>query len=406
VNSSLLELGQSNGKKTRQILTRSAVWAIIGFALLGHQSFALVGADAFALHALIPVVAQGPCLNSLVMSPREKQQCMSWTRHETAGVAYDSVYSRLLIGGMDRKLHILDAQSGNHLKTLTLASPLLGTPVIDGEHLFLGQEDGFVSSYALEGLVPKWQVSTDGGIRSPIVAYADRVIVLTGAGTLYAFSREDGQILWTKKRPLPTKMILRTEARPLIYTDKSDGKAMLAIGHASGHLQVYELETGEVAFESFLGDSKFAFPDVVADVQEVGGLLAAASYNNGLMMIDPETRTQLFRIPETGLTRLLVQGNTIYAAGAGKVIAVDAKSGKILWRFIFDQGSPTRLKLVTGDRIAFGSERGGLFILDRNFGRPLQVLGSEAGYSGEFGLSTDFLYALSRSGTLYLYQSR
>ena len=104
------------------------------------------------------------------------------------------------------------------------------------------------------------------------------------------------------------------------------------------------------------------------------------------------------------MTRLIVEGNTVYAGGAAKVIAVDARSGKLLWSFLFDNGSPTRL-VILGDRLVFGSDRGGLFVLDRYFGKALQVLGSESGFGGDLIATSEFLYALSRSGTFYLYQN-
>jgi outer membrane protein assembly factor BamB len=89
----------------------------------------------------------------------------------------------------------------------------------------------------------------------------------------------------------------------------------------------------------------------------------------------------------------------VVAAGPGKILGLDATDGKVLWRFTFSKGAPTRIA-VKGGRVHVASDRGSLFVLDLSSGRPLQYFGSGLGFAADLELWNDMLFATTTAGVV------
>jgi outer membrane protein assembly factor BamB len=177
----------------------------------------------------------------------------------------------------------------------------------------------------------------------------------------------------------------------------------LYVGHADGRLSVLDRETGGRLEELDLsrGDT---FGDIDADplVHRIDGLtrVIVASHTRGIAALDPRTHGETWRNAEPGIVRLANGGTPmLVAAGAGKVLGLDARTGQTRWRFTFRKGAPTRLA-VQGGRVHVGSDRGALYVLDLFSGRPLQYAGSGLGLAADVDLGGDMLFYTSTSGAV------
>jgi len=370
---------------------------------------ALAGATPEARQVYAPtwmttVVEVGPCALSVVMPASEAERCASWTRRESSGPAFHPGLGVIVTGGSDKQLRALDATSGKKLWTRPSPGAVVAQPVIDAESAYAGTDDARVVRVDVASGRERWVAAVDAEVTEPVVVHDDAVFVVTGADSTYALSKETGEALWVHKHPLPRAITLRGQGRPLpLDVQTFEGLSRrLYVGHATGRLTVLDRTDGRVLTELDLsrGDT---FGDLDADPvfhPAGGGRVIVASQTRGIVAVDPKSHVETWRTGEAGITRLATGGTgLVIAAGAGKVVALDAATGASRWRFTFEKGAPTRI-VVKGGRVHVGSDRGALYILDLFSGRPLQYAGSAVGVAGDLALWQDMLFYTSTAGRL------
>lgn len=370
---------------------------------------ALAGASPEARQVYAPtwmttVIETGPCALSIVMPASEAEHCASWTRRESSGPAFHPGLGVVVTGGSDKRLRALDATSGKTLWTRPSPGAVVAQPVIDGESAFAGTDDARVVRVDVASGRERWVAAVDAEVGEPVVVHDDAVFVVTGADSTYALSRETGEALWVHKHPLPRAITLRGQGRPLpLDVQTFEGLSRrLYVGHASGRFSVLDRTDGHVLTELDLsrGDT---FGDLDADPifhPAAGGRVIVASQTRGIIAVDPKSHVESWRNGEPGVTRLAAGGTRlVIAAGAGKIVALDAATGANRWRFTFEKGAPTRI-VVKGGRVHVGSDRGALYVLDLFSGRPLQYAGSAVGVAGDLALWQDMLFYTSTAGRL------
>lgn len=372
--------------------------AVVGAALL------LGGASPEARQVYAPVwrstvVPAGPCLLSAFMVPAEGEHCMSWTRRESSGPAFHAASGLLVVGSSDKQLRGVQARDGAVVWDVPTPGAVLAQPVVFDDGAFAGTDDGHVIRADVTSGRIRWDVSVDAEVSEPVVVDNDLVLVVTGADTLYALRSTSGEAAWSYKHPLPRGITLRGQSRPLVVTvETPEGpRRRVYSGHASGRLTVLDRDTGTVVDElNVSGDDTFG--DLDADPFEQNGRVVFASNTRGVIALDPRTGTEMWRNDEAGIVRLARGGrHLVVAAGPGKVLALDAVSGAVRWRFTFAKGAPTRI-VVKGGRVHVGSDRGSFYVLDLFSGRPLQYLGTGLGFAADPALWNDMLYLTTIGG--------
>lgn len=347
-------------------------------------------------------VAQEPCLMTVAAPAAADENCIPWTRRENAAPALDEASGRLFLGGSDGKLHSISARDGTHVYRVDLPGFLQSRPTLSDEALYFGTTEGRVLRLAkLDGRT-EWQVQVDAEVLESVVLHNDTIYAVTGLETVYAIDKDSGTIRWMQKHPLPTGITLRGQAKPLVVEQqRAEGmQTSVYVGHSDGQLSILDGETGQVMDALSLAGGE-GFLDVDADPVLHSGLVVAASHGQGVFAINPSDLRSVWRYDEPGIVRLASGGpQRIIAAGAGKVIGLDASSGEERWRFTFPKGAPTR-PVVKGGRVHIGSDRGALYILDAYSGTPLQYFGSSLGFAAAPELHADGLFAVSVPGTLF-----
>jgi outer membrane protein assembly factor BamB len=339
---------------------------------------------------------------SLVLQPKASEGCIPWTRRHESGPAFHSPSGLVLLGGPHQQLHVHSAIDGDLVYSIKLPGNLVSTPTLTEDGVYFGTDGGHVLRLDITSGAILWDEEVDSEVLTPVVVDGDVVYVVTGQDTLYALNRKDGAGRWLHKHPLPPSITIRGQGRPLIHRvpGPSGSKKRLFVGRASGHLHVLDALTGELLRESRLGEGE-AFFDVDADPIWIDGKVVAASFTGGISALDPKTMAAGWKIPEPGITRLARGGSgMVVAGGAKKVIGIDADSGRILWRYTFERGAPTRL-VVKGGRVHVASDRGALYVLDLMSGRPLQYFGTGLGFAGDLAAGGDMLFAVSTAGRLF-----
>lgn len=156
----------------------------------------------------------------------------------------------------------------------------LGTA--NGEILILNEEDGSIL----------WEKPLGGQIMSVPAFGSNRVVVQTIDGRLHGLDRNDGGTVWLFDTSIPI-LTLRGESSPVVM-----GGATLA-GFANGKLVAVDTESGFVAWERLIGESR--------------------------------GRSELERLIDLD-GRFWVSSKTVYAVTfQGGLAAIDIPSGRVLW---------------------------------------------------------------------------
>ncbi|MBM4281985.1 MAG: hypothetical protein FJ137_14905 [Deltaproteobacteria bacterium] len=361
--------------------------------------------QVFGLVWSTPIVESSPCILSVVLPPSEQEHCAGWTRRETAGPAFHARLGVVVVGGGDRKLRGLDGHDGHALWERPTPGAVVSRPVLVDAAAYVATDDGRVLKVDVSSGRVRWETPVDAEITEPVVVQDGAVFVVTGGDSTFALSAVTGEALWVHKHALPRGITLRGRALPL-PVDVALGDTVsrrLYVGHADGRISVLDRETGARLEELDLSRGD-AFGDIDADPlwHRVDGAsrVIVASHTRGLFALDPRTHAETWRNAEPGIVRLANGGAPmIVAAGAGKVLGLDARTGQTRWRFTFKKGAPTRL-VVQGGRVHVGSDRGALYVLDLFSGRPLQYAGSGLGVAADVEVEGDMLFYTSTSGAV------
>ena len=380
----------------------------LAFVLVAAFSSSAMSATPAARQVFAPlwqskIFETSHCLFTIFLPAQEDKGCVSFTRRETAGPAFHRQIGVVLVGGSDSKLHSFSAKDGALLWERELPGALVSQPVFDKAAAFFGTDEGHVLRVDVTSGETRWEVEVDAEVTEPLVVDDDIVIAVTGLDTVYAFSRHDGAALWVHKHPLPPGITLRGQARPFIHTlrEGTTSKRYVYAGHASGRLSVIDAQTGRVVNELAIAGDEPSFTDVDADALIQSGRLIAASQSSGIKSFKVGSLEPDWTLDEKGIVRLQKGGRfLVFAAGAKKVIALDARSGQSIWRFTFEKGAPTRMVSHEG-RVMVASDLGALYVLDALTGRPLQYFGSGLGFASDLSISGDMMFAVSTAGRLF-----
>jgi len=240
---------------------------------------------------------------------------------------------------------------------------------IDGENIYIADAWGEVTALEFSNGHKIWQIDTDKQILSG-PGYGDNILVVTTKeAEVIALSADKGEVLWR------TKLVSEVIVSPLIYDDK------VFIQSIDGSLNALSSKNGEkiwiqsrvVPPLSLRGSSQ---PIIVDDNIVAGfadGKLVSYEMASGKLVWEttiavPRGRSDLERMVDIdGVFKL--QDGVIYAASyQGRIVAVSAPDGQIMWAR--DMSSNVGVNLEQ-EQIYVTDAKGYIWALDRNTGATL-----------------------------------
>jgi hypothetical protein len=244
-----------------------------------------------------------------------------------------------------------------------LPAPVLAPLAPAGDlGLVMADSEGRLSLVSEEG-GEVWQTEVSGGVAAPMRVLEGRVVVQTLTQTVHLFDLETKEQVWTylheDSRPTSAPPPVFGGARPLAWPG-----GVLA-GFSDGSLVNLDRESGEVLWSLRVAEGDF--PDVAGDplwVEEHQSLILS-SYSGPLVAIDPETKTERWRLELGGLGAPAVERKLLYVADPqASVHAIDVESGVEQWTFELPKGPGGGVVVRSG--LVFVSDRHGtLHALDR-----------------------------------------
>lgn len=151
---------------------------------------------------------------------------------------------RLVVGGYNGKVFILDAGSGVQVgDDLTLGDRqgrIIGAPIVDGELAYIPSTDGCLYVYNLTSGVASCMFNTEGPLwASPLIS--DGTIYIASLDqTVYALDQENGDLIWSQE--LSAAMAAAPALADDLLIAPTLGKGLIALDPADGTIR-WEFET-------------------------------------------------------------------------------------------------------------------------------------------------------------------
>jgi outer membrane protein assembly factor BamB len=263
--------------------------------------------------------------------------------------------------------------------------------------VYLGADDGTL--YAVEPAEGKvrWTYRAKGAIeRAPDVS-GGTVYFATAADRAIALDAATGKWRWQYERETPEGFTIHGYAGTCLHGED------LLVGFSDGYLVSLNGASGEVVWARSLAAASDQFVDVDSTPTIVGNVIYAASYSGGLYALDARDGTVRWRVGIEGVGAVRVAGRRLYFAAPRQGLHAADLDGHVIWRQGLTQAGDLTSPVVVGPYLVFSGSRAGLFIVDRENGRLLEIFNPGSGVCAPPTLDEKGgrLYVLSNGGALY-----
>lgn len=324
--------------------------------------------------------------------------------NQLLGLAPDSADGVVVAAAAGGDVVAVDAANGAVKWSRHLRARLAGGPAIGGGLVAVGTRTGEVIALDAANGKPRWRHYVGAPVDVAPAIGDGLVITKTIAGDLTALSAKSGDEVWTQSASVPS-LSLRFDTRPLIvngvvYAGFADGKAM-AVDATSGKEQWRkQVAAGQGG-------------NLVADIVDVGGVMAfaagdlyVATYQGRLAAVDAGSGQVIWSRDISSYTGVTLDASHLYVSDAeGRVHAFDLVTGVPTWVYAKLGYRGLSATVPFGSIVAVGDRFGYLHFLSRDKG---DYLGRVKVGSGPVRMAPvvvgDRLVALDVDGTLAAYR--
>lgn len=271
----------------------------------------------------------------------------------------------------------------------------------DGSQLILlfGANDGYV--YALDADTGKtlWKYEVRVPVLAKVTVHADRVYISTTDDTVHCLERQTGKWLWHYRRSGDYITTIHGNSSVVIDADRA------LVGFSDGYFVALNTRDGSVVWETKIHTGN-KFTDVDASAYLGSQYIYIPSYDGDLYALARTTGKLVWHIEAGGARQVTSEDGFLYVpSNLGFVAKVDAESGRIVWKFDLDDGTPTRVSVI-GNRLVFGASKRYLYTINKGDGSFVDRynIGHRSGFHSNLALDGNAFYTLSNYGTLYRFR--
>ncbi len=315
----------------------------------------------------------------------------------------------LVLPSRDRQIRAIDTVTGEIVWSVETLGANVAAPIRVGDDVIVASLDGTVRRLRARNGRALWKTDPlgAGGIIEAPATDGDRIFVTTTDNRLVALSTATGERLWDRRRPHRSELTISGQAGALVVGER------VITGTSDGLVVAYAVTDGATDWSVNLAGDATEFVDVDATPIMSKGVVVTAGYTTGLVGLSASDGSVLWTVPgEAFTTPGTSHDGIIYAPQAtGRLTAVEASSGKVLWSTQLRRGTPTRPVVAQG-YVLVPTERS-LLVCDANTGQVRTsfddgfgfaappVVGSGQGRGGPQRQAGQRVYLPSNSGQLY-----
>ena len=239
--------------------------------------------------------------------------------------------NRIYAASYDGKVSAYDPKNGKRIWRSEVDVELSAGPGVGEGVVVVAGYDGDLIALDADDGVELWRVNILGESLARPLIKDDAVVAYTIDGRIRVFSIFDGSERWSLEQSLPA-LTLRGSAPPIVV-----GTSVIA-GFDNGRLQAISLSDGSAQWESILtppsGRSDLdRLADIDGTMAAVGQDVYASGYQGRVAALAAESGQILWAREISGLPGLTADWNNIYLVGdEGEILALLRRNGDDIWR--------------------------------------------------------------------------
>ena len=292
---------------------------------------------------------------------------MAFTHTERGRPASDGTDPFLGSAAVDALLQV-SRVDGSEVHRYPAGAPVQSEPrVLDGELLF-SDAAGYTWRYGVGAEEPVWSHYGGAPVASPPTLSGDVVLVANVDDVVYALDADDGELRWRYARPPdPTRdseLTLFGAPSPIRVGD------LVIAGFSDGAVVALSARGGEIEWERRVGEGRY--PDIIGAPLVAGGVAFVGGYSEPFVALDLEQKAVRWRAEiGTASQPTLLDGVLYHGATDGKLRALNAENGEVLWTWDSDTTGALTTPQVLDAGVVVGSSDGSLYLVSRHDGTLL-----------------------------------
>lgn len=319
----------------------------------------------------------------------------TWARGLGSYIEFPPVYcdGELFVNGFSGTTFALDAATGKIEWTRRVGGRLPSSPAIDGPRILVSSQDGTVTALDRRTGRTVWQVRTAGKVESSPVVVDGTAFFGSHDGRLFAVDSQTGRIRWA----------YQTGGR--INASASVFKEQVCITTYAGSFVCLDRRTGAERWTTYLSRDAFRSESFYASPSTDGTRIYSVARSGKVVAVDASDGRVVWTAGVGGLgyTTPAVSEGTVFAGGFdGRLRAFRASDGDELWSTPVD-GRILGAPVVIGPYVFFSTLEGRTYALRVDDGAIVWRL-PLGRYSP--GIATERTYFLSLNGRLIAVRGR
>lgn len=262
----------------------------------------------------------------------------------------------VVFGSADCKIYGLNAQNGNLLWTVETSEPVLGAVTIDNGTAYIGASDHtFRAINTCNGEI-KWTFTgVKGYIETKPLVTDSKVIFGAWDNTLYALNMADGRELWKWTGGL-TRMHFSPAA---VWPVAAEGKVFITDPQRA--MTAIEIETGNTVWRTFQSMVRETI-----GLSEDGERIYSKTMNDSIVCYSTKgshphelwASNVGFGYEHAPSMQVEKDGIVFGSTKEGLIFALEAKTGKVLWKHKIGNSLISTVVPLSGNRILFTATGG------------------------------------------------
>ena len=286
---------------------------------------------------------------------------------------HGTVYATLLHGKgtTGGRVAAISVQYANVLWSRTLPSRSESSPLIVGDTLYFGSEDGTVYALRAKDGNARWTVHVGGAVKGGLAYDRGKVYFGDYSGHLHAYDARTGRKIWS----VGTSGRAFGLASGGFYATPSVAFGRVYAGNTDGNMYSFSARDGALAWRTGTGGYVYSSAPV-ADVPGLGPTVYVGSYDSHVYAFDARSgRVRWSRGAEGRISGgLQLVGDLLFYSTLNRhTTALGAATGRRIWSVPRGKFNP----VITDGRYLFLNGSTSLFAYDLRHGAPYPGLREE-----------------------------
>ncbi len=317
---------------------------------------------------------------------------LEYQAEERGGIAVDPATQLAIFGTRDGWLHAV-RPDGTVAWEFQGEGPF-GQPRVDGDTVYVGSTDGRLYAIAIPTGKQRWQYKTDEDLTTRPAVSHGLVFVASLQDTLFALEAATGNWRWHHRaEPKGAGGFTIFGAASAITGDD-----VVYVSHSDGLAAAIDAKAGAAIWKKQLA--------VSGDHLDVDGLamdagrLYAACYSGSVLAVNARTGDIVWTAKSPGASRVAVAEGLVVAVAVASIDAFSIADGTKIWSARM-RGGPEGDPVPAGRWMMVPTGDQGLLWLEIASGRILRVFDPGTGVSASPAVLGRRVYVLSNGGDLY-----